>query len=72
MPYVICAPCQLTTYSAALYSSTRACPRCGGLIDRGSAARESPPARRMLDQCRLWSASLRANSARPGGRCVEG
>ncbi len=29
MPYVICDGCRLTTYSAALWSSTDACPHCG-------------------------------------------
>ena len=29
MPYVICAGCDLRTYSAALWASTEECPRCG-------------------------------------------
>ena len=29
MPYVICARCRLSTYSAALWSRTDECPRCG-------------------------------------------
>jgi uncharacterized paraquat-inducible protein A len=40
MPYVICARCALTTYSAALWSSTDECPRCGSTLpvsDRATA-----------------------------------
>jgi hypothetical protein len=29
VPYVICEECGLTTYSAALWSGTEECPRCG-------------------------------------------
>lgn len=32
MPYVICARCGLTTYSAALWSGGEECPRCGARI----------------------------------------
>jgi hypothetical protein len=29
VPYVICGACRLVTYSAALWSGTDECPRCG-------------------------------------------
>lgn len=32
MPYVICSECQVTTYSAALWSGTDECPSCGGRL----------------------------------------
>ena len=34
MPYVICAPCELRTYSAALWAATEVCPRCGTDLPR--------------------------------------
>lgn len=38
MPYVICSRCELTTYSAALWSSTDECPHCGALLPSGDRA----------------------------------
>jgi len=35
VPYVICARCNITTYSAALHATLDTCPSCG----------ERPPAR---------------------------
>jgi hypothetical protein len=32
MPYVICSRFSVTTYSAALWSSTDECPRCGSRL----------------------------------------
>lgn len=32
VPYVICERCKVTTYSAALWSSTDECPRCGSAL----------------------------------------
>ena len=32
MPYLICEDCSLTTYSAALWSSTDECPHCGAAL----------------------------------------
>lgn len=34
MPYVVCARCELRTYSAALWASTDVCPRCGSELPR--------------------------------------
>jgi hypothetical protein len=35
MPYVICAECRVTTYSAALWSGTDECPSCGAHLAVG-------------------------------------
>lgn len=37
MPYVVCARCQLRTYSAALWVSTDVCPSCGSELPRRGA-----------------------------------
>ncbi|HEU4658673.1 MAG TPA: hypothetical protein VFR97_14180 [Capillimicrobium sp.] len=29
MPYLVCSDCHVTTYSAALFSGTDECPKCG-------------------------------------------
>ena len=42
MPYVICPACGLTTYSAALWSSVDACPRCGRDLPSRRPARVIP------------------------------
>lgn len=34
MPYVVCARCQLRTYSAALWATTEVCPRCDSELPR--------------------------------------
>jgi hypothetical protein len=37
MPYVVCARCNLRTYSAALWSITEVCPACGTELPRQRA-----------------------------------
>lgn len=37
MPYVVCARCELRTYSAALWASTEVCPRCDSELPRRRA-----------------------------------
>src|SRR5687767_7690590 len=34
MPYLNCPECELTIYSAAAYSTSDNCPRCGAALDR--------------------------------------
>lgn len=34
MPYVVCARCDLRTYSAALWMGTDECPSCGAPLPR--------------------------------------
>jgi ribosomal protein S27E len=34
MPYVVCARCALSTYSAARHSTEDTCPRCGHRLER--------------------------------------
>ena len=61
MPYLICARCQLTTYSAAVWSSTDSCPKCGAdLTGRSRAAAVVP----LAGQRRLRQESSRAGEAR--------
>lgn len=55
MPYVICADCELSTYSTALWAGTDECPRCGASLPRArrsswlSVAERDDLMRRLLD-----------------------
>jgi Zn-finger nucleic acid-binding protein len=41
MPYVTCKRCGLNVYSAARFTSTDCCPRCGVELDRGRSDPEA-------------------------------
>ena len=55
MPYVICAQCGLTTYSAALWSGGEECPRCGARISvrRGADGSDGAPGSLLVHRARV-------------------
>lgn len=57
--YEICGACHLSTYSAGLLAlAGDRCPRCGGWLESARSSRQTPSAKRLLDECQRWSARL--------------
>jgi hypothetical protein len=59
MPYMHCPSCGLRAFSAAYWSSTEECGRCGESLPRKSrAVRPASPSRQLLAQfrARRWNA----------------
>jgi anti-sigma regulatory factor (Ser/Thr protein kinase) len=70
MPYLSCGGCRLTVYTAAAYTTTDDCPRCGAPLRRtparlfGLPGREAgQPARRTFELRRTFAANADAPPA---------
>ncbi len=60
MPFTDCPACGFTTYSAAAYSSTAECPRCGSSLS--GPKRKAVPLARMTEQARRLSYEAQARA----------
>ncbi len=70
MPYLSCGGCRLTVYTAAAYTTTDDCPRCGAPLRRtparlfGLPGRDAgPPAQRTFELRRTFAANADAPPA---------